>query len=164
MSTSWTSTYALASSPEVIFGRLADRELVARRAELDPALTSTLESHQLSDGLLVIRTATAIPLDWLPGAVRGRVSAGPTVTRTETWWQEADRRLAGDMSFTFTGVTATATGTMNVSEASDPSTTLFTQRLTLSVGIPLVGGMIEQAIARRIDAATEREVTFLDTL
>lgn len=150
--------------PDEVFARLGDAEVIEQRAGADPAMPSQVLGHKVEGDSVTIRTCATLPLDWMPSAVRSRLAGNlsPTVGRTERWTRSADG-LDANTEFTITGVggvDARAVGRSSVTHEDDGSR--LEERVTITVGVPLLGGAIEKALAPRIAATMKREVEVLD--
>lgn len=140
--------------PEVA-ALLRDRDAILRRASELPGFTVTVDDHTVNQDVVVIRTRTTIPMDWMPSAVASHLGAstGLSATRVETW-RLSD--VAGDATLTFDlpGVHSSAAGSASLRPAG--AGCLLAQSVDVTVEAPLVGPLIEQALAGRIAAAVLR--------
>lgn len=152
MPTTVVERFTLPVVPDVVFDRLRDRTFVERRTRANPALRGRLVEHADDGRSIRIRTEATVPLDWLPSRVTGAVSSAPTVDREETWERGSG---SGSMRFTIDGVPAKASGSMRL----DPSTagSTLSYRIELAVDLPLVGGLVERAVATQIRRSLQAE-------
>jgi len=99
------------------------------------------------DGTAAVTTVQDLRSDKLP-TVFARVLPGDlTLTRTETW-RPADDEVHGEITISARGVPGSGAGTAVLKPVSAGSSLRFAG--TLEVGVPLVGGRIEQYIASLI--------------
>lgn len=146
--------------PEVA-ALLRDRDAILRRASQLPGFTVTVDEHAVSRDVVVIRTRTTIPMEWMPSAVASHLGAstGLSATRVETW-RLSD--VSGDATLVFDipGVFSSAAGSASLRPAG--AGCVLAQSVDVTVQAPLVGQLIEQALAGRIAAALRAEAAFLD--
>lgn len=164
MTTTVHEVSTLRVSPTELFARLSDARVIEERAGADPAMPSQVLGHAVEGDVITIRTGAALPLDWVPAAVRDRIAqdASPAVERTERWRRMADG-LESTTEFTITGVggvDAQAEGRSRVT-AEDQGSRLE-EHVSITVRVPLLGGVIEKALAPRIAVTMKREVEVLD--
>lgn len=149
-------------STDEVYQRLSDPEFLRRRADVDQSLGSEVAGHEVGVEQLSIWTTATVPLDWLPSQISRRVSASGTVpsARRHERWQRRPEGLIGTMEFEISGVPARASGSMAVVPAGTGSE--FTQHLELGVDVPIVGKLVEAALARHLGATLVREATLFN--
>ncbi len=164
MTTTIRESGPLRLTRDEVMARLADRGFVVWRGTANATLPSDLVDHQLTTDEITIHTTAAIGADWLPRKVAAAASTLPTITRVETW----DRRSgAGRTEFSGFGVPASASATMRIESASGGSGELggcvLHHEVRLRVDLPLVGGLIEKALAGRIAETLRQESALYDS-
>jgi Protein of unknown function (DUF2505) len=118
-------------------------------------------------------TATAvmrqsIDAEHLPGIVRRVTPDGVVIKRTETWrtGRRGDRRsnhpsdYRGAVEASVSGMPGSLRGTTVLSDTADGSELVLDGELT--VGIPLIGGRIEDMIAEQLGRLLQAEARFTD--
>lgn len=157
-------------SPQQLFDLLASEDVVRARGAAD-GMGTRLLSHEVSgsgvDRVIRIVTATDIPLDWLPGAVRSRLGETPRVERTETWALEPHAAEKGGeartpLEFSFSGLPVSGSGTSRLTP--DGAGSRFDTDLSVRVDVPLIGALIERSMAPRLGTALDAEAKFYSSL
>lgn len=153
-------TYAIPMSPAAFLAAVASPDLVRRRSEA-VGLGTRVVTHEAGPESVRIVTAGEVPLDWLPGAVTSRLSGTPTVERHEEWVRDGDEARS-PLTFTFSGLPVTCDGDARLTSAG-PSTgdgSRLEIELTVRVDVPLVGGLVERAVAPQVGRALDAEAGF----
>lgn len=151
--------------PAEVFARLSDPAVIEQRAGADPSMPSQVLGHEADEQGVTIRTLATLPVEWMPAAVRSRLGGGvaPSVERTERWTRIGES-LEATTDFTITGVggvDARANGRSRVTPRAEGGSQLE-ERVSITVGVPLLGGVVEKALAPRIAATMKREIEVLD--
>lgn len=146
--------------PAALVDRLRDRAVVEARGAAD-GLGTRVVRHENTDDGVVVTVATALPVDWLPAVVRGRLTADPSVERTEQWTVGADGATS-PLHFDFPGMPVTGTGTARLTPTAGGSHLVV--EVDVTVDVPFVGGLVEGAVAPRVGAALNAESAFYQTL
>ena len=152
--------YDLPLDPAALVERLRDRTLVERRSAVD-GLGTRVAAHEPTAAGVRIVVATDLPVDWLPAIVRGRLTADPTVERTEEWAVEGDG-AATPLTFVFAGMPVRGSGDARLVPL--PTGSRLDVEVDITVDVPLVGALVEAAVAPRIVAALDAEAAFYGTL
>jgi hypothetical protein len=147
-------------SPAALVERLRDPAVVEGRSAADGLGTRVVEHEATADGVRIV-VATALPVDWLPAVVRGRLTQDPTVERTEEWTVGSDGATS-PLHFDFPGMPVTGTGAARLTPT--PGGAHLTVEVDVTVDVPLVGGLVEGAVAPRVGAALDAESAFYRTL
>jgi hypothetical protein len=147
-------------SPEGLVDRLRDRAVVEARGAADGLGTRVVRHEPTADGVLVT-VATALPVDWLPTVVRGRLTADPTVERTEEW-TVGPGGAASPLRFDFSGMPVTGSGLARLTPT--PGGSHLTVEVDVTVDVPVVGALVEGAVAPRVVAALDAEAAFYRSL
>lgn len=152
MATTIADTTLLDRTPGQVLALLADPDFIRRRTACNPGLSGELLAHQADEQTIRIETRAQMPSDWLPGRVRGAVRALPRMYRRELWHRQTG---SGTTEFEITGVPAHASATMSVTARDDGCELLQTVRI--EVKMPIVAGLVEQAIATQIRRSLRAE-------
>ncbi len=152
--------YDLPLSATALVEQLRDRTVVERRGAVD-GLGTRVTAHETTPAGVRIVVATDLPVDWLPAVVRGRLTADPTVERTEAWAVEGDG-AASPLTFVFAGMPVRGSGDARLVPL--PTGSRLEVEVDITVDVPLVGGLVEAAVAPRIVAALDAEAAFYETL
>ncbi len=147
-------------TPAALVARLRDRAVVEGRCAADGLGTRVVRHEPTADGVLVT-VATALPVDWLPAVVRSRLTADPTVERTEEWTTSGDDAVS-PLHFDFPGMPVSGTGSARLTPT--PGGSHLTVEVDVTVDVPFVGGLVEGAVAPRVGAALDAESAFYRTL
>ncbi|EWT02518.1 hypothetical protein N865_05245 [Intrasporangium oryzae NRRL B-24470] len=143
-----------------VLATLRDRAHWERRAAIAPEASLRFEGLVVEPDALEARLVGDVPLSWLPSAVRKRVPALPSIRRVERWRVVASDHLAGELLFEIDGVSATVDGSGTVRSVASGSRIAVDLRIAVSV--PLVGGLVEQAIAGQVGPSLAKELALLD--
>lgn len=150
-------TVQLTVSADEVLRRLAQAGFVRRRTAVNPSLPGRLVRHDVTDELVVAEVQADVPDRWLPDRVLRVMTIRPSVRRVETWHRDEQR---GAAAYEFTGVPARATGTMILDDGPDGASCRLTQTVQLSVSLPVVGRLVEQAVAGHIARGLRAEGVF----
>lgn len=165
--------------PRQVFDAAADPDMVVRRSSL--AGQSRLVEHvvQIPPGMhhfptavgrlhepylarVSLQVATDVPLDWVPSVLRSGLGAHPKVLRSEEWELLDENRLVGTSTFHVTDAAARGSGCTELTWSDAGG--LLVAHLEVSVSLPLVGRVVELAIAPQLERGLEQEVGFYDAL
>lgn len=144
--------------PEHLLSTLQDADyLAARQARFagvgEPAVTA-------SDGEVVVTTVRQLPMDKIPGAIKGFVGDGQ-ITQVDTWADGLD--AAGAAHGIWRGEVSTAPadigGTYLVCPDGDGSR--YDIDVRVKVKVPLIGAKIEQQVRGYLDHIIAKEQDFL---
>lgn len=153
-------TYVIPTTRDGFLAALASPELVRRRSEA-VGLGTQVVTHQAGPQSVRIVTAGEVPLDWLPSGVTSRLSGTPTVERHEEWVRDDDGARS-PLTFAFSGLPVTCAGEARLTPdgrgAGDGCR--LDVDLTLRVDVPLVGGLVERAVAPQVGRAFDQEAAF----
>ena len=150
----------LAAGVPDVFARLADKAHWQARVQAAASLSTTLADFTCTPRSVQATTRSTVPLDWLPSAVRGRIGGELAVVRTERWDLAADEQANGILDFDLPAVDATAVGTGSLTPREDGS--VIEVAVEIAVPIPLLGGVIEQMVAARVDGLLRADLALLD--
>ena len=165
--------------PRQVFDAAADPDMVVRRSSLTgrsrlvehvvqipPGMrdtpTGSEQLHGSYPAHVFLQVATDIPLDWVPSALRSGLGAHPKVVRREEWELLAEDRLVGTSTFHVTDAAARGTGRTELTWTDAGG--LIVAHLEVRVSLPLVGRVVERAIAPQLERGLEQEVGFYDAL
>jgi len=144
------------------FAVLATEEHWRACLRLAPEMSSELVEFTCEDTVVEVRTRSTLPVDWLPGAVRGMLRAAPTLHRHERWTVNAVDGARADITIDIDleRVAASVAGRGSLT-TRPPDGSLVDVHLELSVPVPLIGGVIEGLVAGRVEALLRREQALL---
>lgn len=144
------------------FAVLATEEHWRACLRLAPEMSSELVEFTCEDTVVDVRTRSTLPVDWLPGAVRGMLRAAPTLHRHERWTVNAVDGARADITIDIDleRVAASVAGRGSLT-TRPPDGSLVDVHLELSVPVPLIGGVIEGLVAGRVEALVRREQALL---
>jgi hypothetical protein len=152
-----TVTRTFDRSPrELVEGMISDDYLTARSEALGGTAPATAER---SGGTVIVRFPRRLPLDSLPGPLRGLAGNGE-VTQVETWTRIADDRCTATFETT-SSMPGRVTGTYDVAAAGDGAT--YTVTATAKVNVPLVGGRLAGEVEQHVVKLIESEMDFATT-
>jgi len=136
------------------FAVLATEEHWRACLRLAPEMSSELVEFTCDATVVDVRTRSTLPVDWLPGAVRGMLRAAPTLHRHERWTVNAVDGARADITIDIDleRVAASVAGRGSLVDV----------HLELSVPVPLIGGVIEGLVAGRVEALLRREQALLE--
>ena len=143
------------------FAVLATEEHWRACLRLAPEMSSELVAFTSDDTVVDVRTRSTLPLDWLPGRVRGMLPTAPTLHRHERWTLDDLDAAAADITIDIERVTASSAGHGSLT-TRPPDGSLVDVHLELSVPVPLIGGVIEGLVAGRVEALVRREQALLE--
>ena len=143
------------------FAVLATEEHWRACLRLAPEMSSELVAFTSDDTVVDVRTRSTLPLDWLPGRVRGMLPRAPTLHRHERWTLDAPDAARADITIDIERVTASVAGHGSLT-TRPPDGSLVDVHLELSVPVPLIGGVIEGLVAGRVEALVRREQALLE--
>ena len=135
---------AVLTDPEYLRDKL--REVGGPGAEL--------VSRTEDNGQITVVQRQAVPETALPAAVRSFVPGDLSITRTEVW----SGPMAGTIDVVVGGAPGSVSGTIAVTP--DGAGALVAICIDASVPVPLVGGMIEQAMIDNVGKLGEAEHAF----
>lgn len=147
-------------TPTAVYDALGDPELLMRRLALSGK--PTVLRHDLHPEGLSMEAATAVPLDWVPTALRAGLGSGAHVVRQEEWRLLDEDHLVGEQHFHVTDAGARGQGRTELVRCGDR--TRLTASLEVRVGLPVVGTVIEKAILPRLESGLHDEIAWYDAL
>jgi hypothetical protein len=145
-------------SPSELFATLSDEKyLLARHERFGGVGTPT--SEQVDDSV-VITTVRQLPMDKIPGAVKGLVGDGK-ITQVDTWSGIADD--AGDLRGTWRADLGTSPAIIGGDYRIDPidGGCRYVCSVNVKVKVPLIGGKIEEQVRGYLDKLITKEQEFL---
>lgn len=162
MPTTVTERIDLPRPPQMVLDLMADAHFVARRTALNSRMAERVVRHDVDEAHILIETTSALPADWLPGQVRGAAQVLPTIARVERW----DRATGcGTTTFTISGLPGQASSSAEMAVVPRGSHgSRLSYVVTLAVAVPLVGRVIERAMAAQVGSALRAEFALVDTV
>lgn len=163
-------TYPIGLSPEAFLRAIASEAVIERRAAND-GLGTTVVVHEILDAAgdldggepqTHIVLSTDVPMSWLPPIVASRLEEVPRVVREERWARGQSGVVRSPLTFEFPGMPVTCTGEGVL--RADGAGSVLDLVLRLRVDVPLVGRLVERAVAPRMVTALDAEAAFYATL
>jgi hypothetical protein len=114
-------------------------------------------STESADEEFCIEVSREVPLE-VPGFLRGMLGEWNTLLQTEQW-TAVRGGYANALQIEARGVPATMTGTMSLSANGKGSVNDIA--ITIRASVPLIGGKVEQFIARDTEATLDAEYEFI---
>jgi hypothetical protein len=153
-----THTHNYSVSPGQLLDTLSDKTYLLARHERfggvgEPTVTT-------DDGAIVITTVRQLPMDKIPGAVKGLVGDGK-ITQVDTWSSTAD--VDGEISGTWRAELGTAPATIGGQYGIAPSSDgcIYSCSVNVKVKVPFIGGKIEEQVRAYLDRLITKEQEFL---
>lgn len=153
-----THTHAYTVSPSVLLDALANSGYLAARSERFGGVgTPTCER---TDGNVVITSVRQLPMDKIPGAIKGLVGDG-RITQVDTWLQA--ETPDGALSGSWRADLGTAPTVIGGDYAIVPTATgcSYSCTVNVKVKVPFIGGKIEQQVRGYLDHLITKEQAFL---
>jgi hypothetical protein len=147
---------------ETVYTTLVDPAfLTARLAELGGRNAILADHHRVGpNGRVSYRLRQGVDAQHLPSAIRTLLGGNLTVDRTETWRPEPAGGYAGTVAVTIPGMPGELGGTTALTDTASGSTLYLDG--SVSIPIPLVGGLIEETVAEQITKLLDREHAFAE--
>ncbi len=154
-----TLTSPVPGTPAEILQRLGDPDVAAARAASDPTLHAQVTELYGGEGELHMTLVAELPASWIPAPVRSRLQTTPRIVRRETWLMADDGAAYADVDVVVEGVPATTmTSTARIARSTDdPGSSDLTYLLSLTVALPIVGGVVERTVMEQIARGYEKE-------
>lgn len=154
-----TLSWTIPGTPREILRRLADPAVAAARAASDPTLQAEVTELSGGEGELHMAVVAELPDSWAPAPVRSRLLATPRIIRRETWLIADDGAAYADMNIEVEGVPATTMTTVArlAPMADHVNSSELTYLLSLTVDLPIIGGLVERTVMEQITRGYERE-------
>lgn len=140
---------------ERVYAALTDETCVRERLASIGGRNSQLVSFSTDGGTTTAVMRQGIDAEHLPGVVRRVASNGVTIERTETW--RPDGRT-GTVEAAVSGFTGSLQGTTALTETAGGSELVLDGEV--KVGIPLIGGKIEDVIVEQLGKLLRAEAKF----
>lgn len=141
-----------------VFAALVDPEYLRDRLAAIGGARAELVSHQVTEGRTEYQLRQGVAAADLPSAARGFVGGDLVFERTEVWRAVSEDDHTGSVRVTIASVPGQLTGALRLVAAGEGS------RLTLAgevkVGIPLLGGKLEELVASQVSKLLDRESEF----
>jgi len=154
-----THTYDYSISPSALLDALANLDYLAARSERFGGVGAP--TTELSDGSVVITAVRQLPMDKIPGPIKGLVGDGK-ITQVDTWSTipDAEQTLLGSWRADLGTAPAVIGGDYSIESTIDGSS--YSCSVNVKVKVPFVGGKIEQQVRGYLDYLITKEQAFLD--
>lgn len=154
-------TWVVPGSPAEVLRRLRDPDVAARRAASDvtlPAEVTELAGGGESEPALMMTIEASLPDSWIPPQVRGRLTNTPRVVRREVWTLTPGGTAVADVTITLESVPATTLLVDGrLTPRCDGTLSDLVHDLALTVGIPVLGSVLEQAVLAKVVQGYQNE-------
>lgn len=153
-----THTHDYSVSPSALLDALSDPDYLVARNE---RFAGVGDPSAVIDADSVVITATRqLPMDKIPGAVKGMVGDGQ-ITQVDTWSRtpDADGTLTGSWVADLGTAPATIGGVYRI-EPVDAGCR-YSCSVDVKVKVPFIGGKIEEQVRSYLDRLVTKEQEFL---
>ncbi len=142
------ASFEAAVTVEQVHSAFSNRDYwLSRIAAFDAGIT--LDSFRRDpDGAVTVITTQDLRHEALPGPLAKVYPGALSIHRYEAWSPIEERKAAGDIKVTATGVPLSGSGTALLATAGDGSRLTFAG--SVHFGLPLVGGRIERHLAGQL--------------
>ncbi|MGQ0777425.1 MAG: DUF2505 domain-containing protein [Pseudonocardiales bacterium] len=145
--------HAYPEPPERMLEVLTDPDYLRDKLHAVGGPNAELISWEDDERGITVVLRQAVPASALPSVVRSFLPGDLTIHRTETWTNSGGRvRAAVD------GAPGTITGIMSLEP--DPAGSVLALRLEAKVGLPFIGGKVENAITGGVSRLMAAEYDF----
>ena len=153
-----THTHVYSVPPTELLDALADPSYLAARHERFGGVGAP--SAERSNPDVIITTVRQLPMDKIPGAIKGLVGDGQ-ITQVDTWSSEpdADGVLRGTWRADLGTAPADIGGVYSIEPTDDGCS--YDCSVNVKVKVPFVGGKIEQQVRGYLDHLITKEQAFL---
>ena len=153
-----THSHAYPVSPVALLDALSDPDYLLARNERFAGVGTP--SAERADGRVVITAARQLPMDKIPGPVKGLVGDGK-ITQVDTWSSSPD--ADGALSGSWRAELGTAPATIGGEYRIDPdgSGCQYSCSVEVKVKVPFIGGKIEEQVRTYLDKLITKEQDFL---
>lgn len=153
-------SHVFAAAPDAISALLADPSFASARSDAAGAA----HADAIVDGTpatgFSVSIRQSVPASSIPAEFRSFVGSQLNVRYTEVWDPATGDARTGTFAVEIVGTPGHAAGSLRLDPEGDG--TRFTADGTVSVRIPLVGPMIEKAVANAVVKALREELTVAD--
>ena len=115
-------------------------------------------STEHDDDGFSIELSRQVPVE-VPGVLRGLLSEWNTLLQHERWTEEGQGVYSNELNIEANGVPAAMTGTMRLSASGQGC--VNDVAITIRASVPLIGGKLEQFVARDTEATLAAEYEFI---
>lgn len=148
------------ASPDDVSALLADESFARARGDAAGAARSDVIVDGTPATGFSVSMRQAVPASSIPSEFRSFVGSDLNVRYTQVWDPATGDERTGTFAVEIVGAPGHASGTLRLDPEGD--TTRFTARGEVSVRIPLVGPMIEKAVATAVLKTLRDELAVAD--
>ena len=151
-------THDYSVSPSDLLDTLSDKSYLLARHE---RFAGVGEPTVVQDGDSIVITAVRqLPMDKIPGAVKGLVGDGQ-ITQVDTWSTkpDADGTLTGSWTADLGTAPAIIGGEYQITASPDGCS--YSCSVNVKVKVPFIGGKIEEQVRGYLDRLISKEQEFL---
>lgn len=139
--------------PERMREILTDPDYLRGKLHAVGGPSAELVSRNEDERGITVVLRQAVPATALPAVIRSFLPAGLTIHRTEIW-----NSYGGSVRAAVDGAPGTITGIMSLEP--DPGGSVLALRLEAQVGLPFIGGRVENAITGGVSKLMNAEYDF----
>jgi hypothetical protein len=144
-----------------VYRTLVDPDYLRERLIVLGGRNAALVEHEITVDGARYRLRHGVASEDLPSVVRKVLGGDLTIDRVETWRPDSDGRYAGTVRVAIPGTPGELTGAMGLSAAGEGSERFVDG--TVRIGIPFVGGVIEETVVKQIGQLLTAEAEFTET-
>ncbi len=152
------------ASIDDVVAMFSNEEFAAKRANASGAAGSDVLVDAEDDGSVTVVIRRTLPANTIPAEFRAFVGSEIHVRYTEAWAapdaSQADSAREGTFAMEIPGTPGHARGTLTLTRAG--SGTDFVMAGDVQASVPLVGPMVERAVASAIEQALPQELAAAD--
>lgn len=143
---------------KTVWAAFSDPEFYQAKFEAIGHRNVEIVSTEEGAGEFTIEVSREVPLE-VPGFLRSVLGEWNTLLQTERWNAEGAGGYANALQIEARGVPALMTGTMRLSGKG--KSCVNEVAITIRAAVPLLGGKLEQFVARDTEATLEAEYAFI---
>jgi hypothetical protein len=142
-----------------VYRTLVDPDYLRAQLAAVGGRNAALVEHEVTEKGVRYRLRHGVAGEDLPGVVRRVLGGDISVDRQETWRVDPAGGYSGTVRVAIPGTPGEMTGTMRLAAVGEGSERSVDG--SVRIGIPLVGGMVEETVARQVNdlLAAESEFT-----
>jgi len=139
---------------------LVDRDFAHARAAAMGTEGHDVEVDAREDGSHAVSVRANVPASSIPPEARGLVGAGLSITYTEVWEPAAEDERIGTFAVEIAGAPGHVSGAIGLTRKGEGTDFLSTG--DVAAHVPLVGPMIERAVAGAVERALTAQLAAAD--
>jgi hypothetical protein len=144
-----------------VYRTLVDPDYLRERLAAIGGRNAALVEHEVTADSARFRLRHGVASEDLPAIVQRVLGGDLTIDRVETWRPDSDGGYAGTVRVAIPGTPGELTGDQRLVAAGEGSER--TVDGSVRIGIPLVGGAVEETVAKRVSQLLTAEDEFTET-